>query len=315
MTRNNERGVALILVLLVLALLATIVLQFDAEARRGIREAALFRDSVKAATLGQAGIEAARAILQRDQQLDEESGPATDGLTDIWARPIPSYQVGDGVLSGTIEDERGKFNVNDLAGRPDPLARQAKILRLKRLFALLQIDPLLVDAIADWVDADDVPEPNGAERAYYLALIPPYRPANGPLQSLGDLRLIKGFSDELVRRVSKYLTVYPLPADGWINLNTADPAVIQALHPHLTTAMVSDLVQRRPFRLIQDVDQVATVEPIAKELRLQGAYAVRSDHFSVHITATTHGVTKYVHAIIRRSNIRGADSVLFQSIQ
>jgi hypothetical protein len=79
--------------------------------------------------------------------------------------------------------------------------------------------------------------------------------------------------------------------------------------------MVSDLVQRRPFRLIQDVDQVATVEPIAKELRLQGAYAVRSDHFSVHITATTHGVTKYVHAIIRRSNIRGADSVLFQSIQ
>ncbi len=313
--RSNERGIALVLVLLVLTLLAAVILQFDTEARLELREAANFRDSFKAVTLARAGVHASRAVLQHDQQMDLQAGLIFDALTEMWAAPITDYPLGDGILSAVIEDERGKLNVNDLSYQPDPIARRAKIAQFKRLFELVGVDPRLVDAMADWVDADDLSDGSGVESAYYLSLTPPYRPANGPLQTLGDLRLIKGFSDALVRRLSRYLTVYPISPDGWINVNTADPLVIRALHPQITTVLANELVQGRPFRTIQDIDRVGNMEPIAKELRLLSAYGVRSDHFSARITASVNGMTKEAYAVIRRPMKPGTDSVLYLRVE
>ena len=196
--------------MLLLVVLTSVILQFDFEARLALREAANFRDRFKAVTLARAGIQAARAILRHDQQLDSQHGAAFDSLLEVWAAPITNFELGDGVLSAKIEDERGKLNVNDLSYQPDPLARRAKFSQFKRLFNALHLDPTLVDAMADWVDADDLPNGSGAENTYYLSLKPPYRSRNSPLESLDDLRVVRGFSDVLVKRLSKYLTVYPM---------------------------------------------------------------------------------------------------------
>jgi general secretion pathway protein K len=55
---------ALLFVLLVLSLLVTLILGFDADARRELKEAAAFRDGFKATTLARAGVQAARATLR-----------------------------------------------------------------------------------------------------------------------------------------------------------------------------------------------------------------------------------------------------------
>ena len=155
-----------------------------------------------------------------------QTGEFFDSPTDLWALPITNYAIGDGLLNAKIEDERGKLNLNDLAAGGDAIARGKKILRVKRLFELVQINPDLVDAIVDWVDQDEKPEPAGAESLYYQTLRPSYRAANAPLQTFLELRLIKGMTPEIIEKLSKLVTVYPLEGESKVNVNTANPLVI-----------------------------------------------------------------------------------------
>src|SRR5574342_1204961 len=251
MRKLDERGVALLLALLVLALLVALILEFDADARREYRDAAAFRDNFKATVLSRAAAQAARSVLQQDFVRDKQAGQFYDALTDLWAFPIEKYAIGDGMLTAQIEDERGKLNLNDLAAGGDPNARKAKVLRVKRLFELLRVNPDLVDAIVDWVDADDVPEAAGAETLYYQSLKPPYRAANGPLQTVRDLRLIKGMTPDIVDRLQRYVTVYPKEGESKVNINTADIIVLQALDPRISQAIAGDIIQNRPYKTIQ----------------------------------------------------------------
>jgi len=259
MRKSDERGIALLLTLLVLTLLVALILEFDAEARREYRDAAAFRDNFKATVLARAAVQAARGVLQQDFVKDKQTGEFFDAPTDLWALPITNYAIGDGLLTAQVEDERGKLNLNDLAAGGDPIARNKKVLRVKRLFELLQINPDLVDAIVDWVDQDEKPEPAGAESLYYQTLRPSYRAANAPLQTLLELRLIKGMTPDIIAKLSKLVTVYPPDGQSKVNLNTADPLVIQALDPRITQGMAAEIVQARPFKKnIQDLDRVSS---------------------------------------------------------
>ena len=308
MRKDDERGVALLLALLVLALLVALILEFDAEARREYREAAAFRDNFKARMLTRAAVQAARAVLQQDFLRDRQTGVFFDGPTDIWALPIKNYAIGDGLLSAQIEDERGKLNLNDLAVNPgDELHRKTKILRFRRLFEFLQVSPDLVDALIDWVDQDENPEPAGAESLYYQSQKPPYRAANVPLESLGDLRLVKGFTPEMVERLSRYVTVYPLEGGAVVNLNTADPLVIQALDPAITQTMAMEIVQGRPYKNKVELDRIGSFQEIGA--RLRSDYDVKSDYFSARLAITVNETTKTAFAVLRREPNRGESSV------
>lgn len=309
MPRTDERGVALLLALLVLTLLVALILEFDAEARREYRDAAAFRDNVKARTLTRAAVQAARAVLQQDWLRDKQSGESYDAPTDLWAMPIKNYAIGDGALSAQIEDERGKMNLNDLAAAAgDPLQRKTKIDRMKRLFELLQISPDLVDALVDWVDADETQEPAGAESLYYQAQQPPYRSANAPLRSLADLKLVKGFSQEVVDRLARYVTVYPQEGGAQINLNTADPLVIQSLDPAITQTIAAELVQARPFKnKVADLDRIGSFQEIGR--RLRSDYDVKSDFFSAKFSVTVNEVTKTAVAVLHREAGKGDSSL------
>ncbi len=313
MRRPDERGVALLLVLLILALLVPLILEFDADARRELREAAAFRDGFKAVALARSGTQLARAVLKYDAQLDVQANRAYDALTDIWASPISNYRIGDGFINAQIEDERAKLNLNDFALEGDAAAKLAKVARLKRLFASVQVDPRLVDAVVDWVDRNEEPEPNGAESSYYQSLSPPYRAANGRLQTLDELYLVKGFTDESVKRLRPYLTVYP--PDGQVNVNTADTLVLQALDQRITPALALDLIRARPFTSIQDLDRVKSIEALAKELRTFGVYTVRSDVYQARVSATVNEVTKTSRAVIQRNAAGGQSGVTYWRIE
>ena len=310
MRKPDERGVALLLALLVLALLVALILEFDSDARREYRDAAAFRDNFKATVLTRAAVQAARAVLQQDLLKDKQTGQFYDAPTDLWAFPIEKYAIGDGLMTAQIEDERGKLNLNDLAN-VDPNARKAKVLRVKRLFNLLQINPDLVDAIVDWVDADDIPEAAGAESVYYQSLRPAYRAANGPLQTLREIRLIKGMTPEIIDKLLQYVTVYPQDGESRININTADFMVLQALDPRITQSMAGEIIQSRPFKTIQDLDRVGSFAEIAKELRLLNVYDVKSDMFSARMLLTVNETTKSGAVVLQRDQATGNSAVRY----
>jgi general secretion pathway protein K len=314
MRRPDERGIALLLTLLVLTLLVALILEFDAEARREYRDAAAFRDNFKATVLARASVQAARGVLQQDLLKDKQAGQLFDAPTDLWAFPITNYVIGDGLLNAKIEDERGKLNLNDLAVSGDPIIKKAKVGRVKRLFELVQINPDLVDAIVDWVDQDENPEPSGAESIYYQTLRPSYRAANAPLQTLLELRLIKGMTPEIMAKLVKLVTVYPPEGQSKVNLNTADPLVIQALDPGITQSVAADIIQSRPYKTIQELDRVSSFEDIGKVLRTQNLYDVQSNLFLARMTVTVNEVTRNAVVVLQRDPSTGMSTVQYYRV-
>src|SRR5437016_5100006 len=92
-----------------------------------------------------------------------------------------------------VIDEAGKINLNALM----KLDSSGKILH-DVLLNLPNMTEDIVNCIIDWMDADDDPQPNGAESDYYQNLPNPYRPKNGPLDTLEELLYVKGVTPELL---------------------------------------------------------------------------------------------------------------------
>ncbi|HEY5595495.1 MAG TPA: hypothetical protein VIL61_10145, partial [Nitrospiria bacterium] len=99
---NNERGIALLLTLVVLVLLTAVIVEFDYGAKVNLITAGNFRDEIQATYLAKAGATAARAALKDD--IKQAAGSNYDGLDELWAQPV-SLPVGEGFVSGEITDE------------------------------------------------------------------------------------------------------------------------------------------------------------------------------------------------------------------
>lgn len=305
--RDGQRGLALVLTLLVMTLLMTAVLEFDRSTRTAMRAAGNFRDGMKAVHLAMSGIAAAQAVL-KDDLIKKGS---VDDLTEIWATPFPPYPVGDGTVSLAAQDEGGKINLNALVtddgNKP---ANPMRIEQFKRLVQLKGLEPDLVDAIVDWLDRDDIPEPRGAETAYYQSLDRPYAGKNGPLDTVAELHLIKGITDEVYRVISPYVTVYANASkavDHRINVNTADPLILESLPQKvgdgfrfpLSAEQVEKIVAARPFVGLNSVKQVVGIDVLAINDILP-QLEVGSRYFSIYSEGEANGVKKSVIAVVER---------------
>lgn len=103
----------------------------------------------------------------------------------------------DGNLAGLrygLEDESTRLNLNTLL----VLEKQQEGSAVQLLMSLPGMTEEIADAILDWLDPDDEPRPLGAEVDHYSGLNPPYRPKNGPLDSVEELLLVRGITPELL---------------------------------------------------------------------------------------------------------------------
>jgi general secretion pathway protein K len=77
MTFRDERGVALLMVLLVISLLTAVIVDFSFQTRLDARIAANVRDDLRAETLARSGFQMALAVLNKDALEADESTAAT----------------------------------------------------------------------------------------------------------------------------------------------------------------------------------------------------------------------------------------------
>jgi|GEM_PF-427546 type II secretory pathway component PulK len=182
--------------------------------------------------------------------------------------------------------------------------------RLRSLISQLGGKPEIVDALIDWLDPDnDTTGTEGAEDDYYKQR--GYRCKNGPLDSLDELLLVKGFDNELLidKNLKSYLTI--APTDGKVNLNTAPIQVLYAVLGTQTSSLVQpmsqsdiqDLVRYRDEHDLTNVkdmmsavkisqDQASAVAPLVK---------VNSAYFTVNSRYTIGNVVKNVEALLNRN--------------
>ena len=243
--KNRQRGVALITALLVVALATTAAMVMATRLNIDLRRTGNLLNGEQAYAYALAAESWAYVILRRDQ-----SDSAYDSLGESWATALPPIAVEGGFVNGRIEDLQGRFNVNNLVvddGEPaeaEAAVDDEQLAYFKRLLDVLDLEPALAPALIDWLDADINPTfPDGAEEDTYLLAEPPYRAANRRMVHTSELRMVQGFTPEVIAVLEPHVTA--LPEETTINVNTATAAVLRALHKELDDSAVEQLIADR----------------------------------------------------------------------
>ena len=308
MTAHRQRGVALIMAVLIVALAtmlaASVSFKGYLDQRRSGNAFAL--DQGFEVALG--GEAWAADSLRRDKQQSSK----TDDFTEEWATPIPPIPIDNGQFEGQLEDMQGRFNLNSLVmqgGQGGQLIEdKAAIMRFERLLELLELETKWARIITDWIDTDIQPGfPDGAEDPTYTGLSPPYRTANMPLTRASELLAITGFGLERYRKLEPFVTALPIGTS--INLCTASPELLDALvlgRRQFTLGRETTMETRkeRCFPTVDDYKGGLT-EAQTQELVTAKVVDVTSSYFRSTIWVTI-GTTQFtLYSLLYRSGNNG----------
>jgi general secretion pathway protein K len=302
---EEQRGIALVLTLLILTLLVVTGLEMNRAVRVEATLAGNFRDLTQASYIAQSGVEVARALIQSDN-------PVYDGLDESWAQfenfaLLSSGLFPEGSFGGRITDENSRFNPNGLL---DPYGNinLKKKEQLERLLSLLGHPAGWVEALLDWMDSDHQARPGGAEREFYQSKKRPHPAKNGALDSLEELLLIKGvdpsifYGGEGKEGLKDYLTVH---SDGKINLNTATPVMIMSLSSKIDQAMAQAVVAYRREKPLQNPETLRSLPGWdAVYSSISSEITVQSNSFSIEVVGNYREARALVQAVVRREGRR-----------
>jgi len=320
----GKPGVALIVVLLIIAVIAAIVFEFFYESRMRFHLAENTRNSCQALYCAEAGLAVAMAALGRRSNpwADEKLAGILSG-----AEQIP---VGKGYCTISVTGEQGRINVNGLVTRDGKPIRQ-QVDRMLRLIDVLNsqykrntpISYNLVPAIIDWIDPDDevtvLPyvqgENAGAESEYYRNIEKPYGCKNEPLEVLSELMLVKGMTPEILQGpadteqtgpsmgIGQFLTVY---GDGRVNINEASVIVLQSLSEQIDRTLAESIVQHQPYWNLEELGKVPGMTPGVLQV-VRGLVTMQSgdEYYTVAVRGVVGNCVRTLRLAVRRGGVQG----------
>ncbi len=322
--KQGERGVALVMALLVVALLTITVTEFFFSVEIDARMARNSVHSLQAALLARSGIALGEALLIQDQD------PLTDSFLEEWcplqAREGRACQIDDGGgfitlppnsrLRVEIWDESGKINVNLTrpqtqaewrAGRMNPNPEQSPQRYQSWLFALGR----LIDSHPDAMTAlDDYW--NQLFEFYFGPLSPSTTGTSTPTDgspgvqtpgltgtppplttlyfgSLDEVTAVPGFlTPAELGRLRPFVTAFGWPFPSQVNANTAPREVLSAVIGD--AQVVEEIIQQRQTQVLQASNVLTLVN--AASTNQDPAYrsarmmlGARSNVYSIRATA------------------------------
>ena len=305
------RAFALIAVLVFIALLSLLALEFSKRSGIGLKLAINYGESRQALYYAFGGYQSALALLRSDTN-------GYDGPGDVWYGALPPIPFDRGVISVRIEDEKARFNVKKLvvAQGDEWVIQQRRMTMIERLFEKLELDSSLVDAMIDWQDSDDVTGPDGAETSFYANLTVPYEPRNEPVVTAGELLLVKGLDRTLfflppssrgfggveeIGSLDNYLTVY---GDGKININTAELPVLLSLSMDMDEYIARDIIEYReshPIRAKEDLKNVESVSDVLYD-EIESLIDIKSDIFRITADGISNEIVGRISAVVMRQS-------------
>jgi general secretion pathway protein K len=300
----SQRGLALLVAMLVAALAAAVAVSVATAQSQWAAQVAHRRDQVQAQSIAQAGVAWAREILDADRNM----GPV-DYLGEPWALPLPATPVGDGVVEGRIVDAQGLLNVNNLASAAHAASERR---RFARLFAALGIPEATLASIVDWVDADDIAQPGGAEDAFYLRQAEPSQAASAPATRIEELSRVRGMTPAALARLVRFASA--LPPDTALNVNTAPPEVLAAAIGDLDPGEIATLVASRAQHAFGSIADFRARVPGHASIGDEAMYTVGSRYFLVEVRARQGETRARARALIDRPS-QGAATIVWQTIE
>jgi general secretion pathway protein K len=244
MTRSRD-GFALMAVLWVLAIAATVGLLLARSGRDAVGAARNRVSLRRAAWIAEGCAERARAAI--DATLTDVGRADAWRTLDVSARGALPVEC-----NVTLHPDDTRLDVNTIT---DEALRHL----LREMGISAQTTDSLVDARADWCDADDTARELGAERDWYRKA-GMTEPRNGPLASIDELTLVRGFA--AIPQLDSVLAVNP----GRIWLERA-PAPVLAVLPGFTSEAVAALVALRTRPDMPPIDIGTVAANVSPEAR------------------------------------------------
>ncbi|CUA86498.1 Type II secretory pathway, component PulK [Pseudidiomarina woesei] len=258
---RKQRGVALLMVLLVVALVSVMAVTLSGRLQTTVLRTANFQQAEQAYWYWLSAEEIVRELLQTE--LSESDGVAHQ--QQMWYQQSESgniYPVDGGAIQGGIQDLHSCFNLNSLregggpgsgpGSAPPSSLRERRKAQLRMLLLSVgddDIEPytadVIVDSLADWLDQDDNIDGNyGAESVDYQSLLFPHGAANTWLTHVSELRLIRGVTAKIFNDVKDYVCVIPRDNSLKINVNTVAKEQPELLYAVTLGALAEDEAQQ-----------------------------------------------------------------------
>ncbi len=307
---HNNRGIALITVILIIAILVAIAIELNRSTRASIYDAANLSDGIKLTYIAKSGFYGAEALLA-----NSDNDYIT--LRDNWANTeILSAQsqslFADGYFITTIEDEAGKIPLNQLVNGNQYNQDIKEILNRLLSQPEFGLDEItiktIVDSIKDWIDADNTVTGYGAETAYYASLNPPYEAKNAPMDCIEELLMIKGITKDIFYGTDKkpalaqYVTT---DSDGQININTSPKMVLRALSDGISAELADQIDEYRRkdgnINFLSTTDWYKKVPGMAGMTIKPELITVNSNYFKIISIGKMKNMQQSLSGVVKRS--------------
>jgi general secretion pathway protein K len=280
--QQHDRGAALLLALIIVALIATAAAGMVWQQTRAVNVEAAERARSQGAWILNAALDWARLILREDQRGGQQNNQPHDTLGEPWAQPLAEARLSsflaadkdnnadsdlEAFISGGIEDAQSRFNLRGLVDAEGKVV-PAQVKALQALAAAAGAPSDSAELIA-------------AAMARALAPPPAAGTDNGqaPLKpsQVSDLAWL-GIDAATLERLAPFIELLPTPTP--VNLNTAPREVLVAAADGLDLGAAQRIVQARAregFKTLAEAERL-----LASDFKFDPARAsVSTSHFIV----------------------------------
>ena len=183
-------------------------------------------------------------------------------------------------------------------------------------------------SILDWKDTNDLlsHEDYGAESDYYEALTKPYKPKNRPFDTLQELLMVRGVTEDIFYMVQNDITVFPKDKNFAVNFDTAPARVLKAValaksgpETNTDSSDVDSLVEKileyragedgQEFtaddQMFDETQAALNQKELALFLSLRAWRIKKSEYLNVHVKGVEEnfGAQTNINAIVRREDL------------
>ncbi len=289
-----RRAVILPVVLFVLLLVGLLGAMFAFRVNADLASTQAVAQRMQTRLAAEAGIERAKVLLQTERlnmnawyhnpdELHRIVVWAYDGDSTVWGTNSEEFDEGAMVYrfslladDPTDDEDYVRFGLTDESSKLNlNVATETQLLTLVRAAVgeNEDIDPQeILDAILDWRDADSQPrgEAGDTEGEYYRMLDKPYRVKNGPFDTVEELLLVKGVTNEILYGEdfdrNGLLTPNEDDGDETFPFDNQDNELNRGLYPYLTAISYDENMSndRRP-RIYLLGDEATVQEQLSAE--------------------------------------------------
>jgi general secretion pathway protein K len=232
---NRQRGVAVIIALLLTTLAITIVASLFWQQQVQVRSIENQRLQLQKQWILRGALDWASLILREDAKYS-----SVDTLDEPWATPLAETRLNqyvedgqsaadaaDATLSGSIADAQARYNLTNLC--PNGMINPVEVSAFARLLNNANVDPALAQATANLMaDAQQKPVASDANAQAQTGPLPMN------LTQVDDLLAVPGFTPEMLAKIKNFVIF--LPRATPVNVNTAPAEVLSAI----STLSISD---------------------------------------------------------------------------